>query len=420
MRSRIATAGLAVLLVMAALAVGACGGGDDEGGGGGSGSARLSYAVWNEEQLPAMREIVRAFRAENPGITVDVQLTPFDQYFTKLQTAAAADNAPDVFWMNAPNFQLYASEEQLLPMDIDTSAYPEALIELYTYDDKLYGVPKDIDTVGLWYNKRLFDAANVDYPDDSWTWDDLRAAAEKLTDRKSRVWGIAAAQKDQEGYYNTIPQAGGFVITPDGQKTGYANPNTIAGVKFWTDLIEAGVSPTARQMVDTEFNDLFASEKVAMIFGGSWRAIEFSGNKALKDHIGVAPLPEGPEREATVVHGLINAVSAGTDHPEEATAFAEFLGGEQAAEIMARTGTVIPALEGRQALWTRAYPDLDLQPLLEQIPNGVPFPASTNTAAWKREETEILAQVWAGRLTPEEGCRRLAQAMQAILDAERQ
>ena len=412
-------AGLAMLLALVALVATGCGG-DDGGGGGGSGSgkARLTYAVWNEEQLPALREIARAFEAQNPNIKVDVQLTPFDQYFTKLQTSASAGNAPDVFWLNAPNFGLYASEGQLKEMTVDKAAYPQTLIDLYSYEGKLYGVPKDIDTIGLWYNKRLFDAAKVDYPDASWTWDDLRAAARKLTDPKRRVWGIAAAQKDQEGYYNTIPQAGGYVISPDGEQSGYDKPETIQGLAFWTDLIRSGSSPTARQMVDTEFNDLFASQKVAMIFGGSWRAIEFSQNGALKGHLGVAPLPKGPQRQTSVIHGLANVVYAKTEHPEQATKFAEFLGGPKAAEIMARTGTVIPALKGRQALWQHAYPDLELGALVEQIPGGVPLPVSQNTAAWKDDETEILAQVWAGRLDPAAGARKLDAAVERELSGE--
>ena len=424
MRSKTVRLGLALLVAATSVLIAACGGGGDGGGGGGGGNnsggkVRLSYAYWNEQQGPALRKVVQRFESQNPGVTVSLQLTPFDQYFTKLQTAASAGNAPDVFWLNGPTFPLYAAEGQLLEMgDVDASPYPEQLVKTYTWDGKLYGVPRDFDTIGLWYNKRLFDAAGVDHPDGSWTWEDVRSAAEKLTDDKRRVWGIAAAQKDQEGFYNTIAQAGGYVISPDGKRSGYADPQTIEGIRFWIDLIKAGVSPSAQQMVDTEFNDLFASEKVAMIFGGSWRAIEFEGNDDLRGHIGVAPLPAGPEGKATVLHGLANVVSAKTEHPEEATKLATYMGGEEAARIMAETGAVIPAYQGTQEGWVKAYPKLTLQPLLDQVADGVPMPASRNTAAWKQDETDILAQVWAGRLSPEEGGRKLADAMQAKLDQE--
>lgn len=75
----------------------ACGDGGDE-------KVTLWYAVWNKDQVPAMEKIVTAFEQSHPNIDVKVQLTPFE-YWTKLQTAATGGSAPDVFWMNGPNFE---------------------------------------------------------------------------------------------------------------------------------------------------------------------------------------------------------------------------------------------------------------------------------------------------------------------------
>ncbi len=115
-----------------------------------------------------MQQLATAFTQENPNITIDVQLTPWETYWTKMKAAATGGAAPDVFWMNGPNYQLYATNGVLAPLDekiaedkVDLSAYPKALVDLYTVDGKHYGLPKDFDTVGLWYNKELFDAAGV-------------------------------------------------------------------------------------------------------------------------------------------------------------------------------------------------------------------------------------------------------------------
>ncbi|WP_235045220.1 extracellular solute-binding protein, partial [Microbacterium maritypicum] len=84
-----------------------------------------------------MEDIAAAFTKENPNVTIDIQVTPYKEYFTKLQTAASGGSAADVFWMNGPNFQLYASNGQLAPLDdggIDAADYPQGLIDLYTYD----------------------------------------------------------------------------------------------------------------------------------------------------------------------------------------------------------------------------------------------------------------------------------------------
>jgi len=254
----------------------------------------LRYALWNQNQVPAMEQIIAAFEPTHPNINVEIELTPFDQYWTKLEAAATGGSMPDLFWMNGPNFVKYASNDILLPIDdriaadgVDLGNYPQSLIDLYTYNGTHYALPKDFDTIGLWYNKELFDAAGVAYPDESWTWDSVRQAAEKLTDAEQGVWGIAARMINQEGFYNTIYQNGGYVVSPDKTSSGYDQPATLEGLTFWTDMIEQGVSPTHAQMTETNPLDLFQSGKVAMLYGGSWRQVQFAENEYTRDrHLG--------------------------------------------------------------------------------------------------------------------------------------
>ena len=251
-----------------------------------AGKVSLSYGVWDATQVPAMQKIIAAFEAQNPAITVTIQQTPWADYWTKLQAAASGGSAPDVFWMNGPNFQLYAANHVLRPLTglhPDTSVYPSALAQLYQYQGVQYGLPKDFDTVGLWYNKAIFDAAGVAYPTAAWTWADFQAAAKKLTDPAKGVYGVGANLEGQENYYDTIYQAGGYVISPDGKKSGYADPAGIAGLKFWTDLVAAKESPSLKQMTDTAPLNLFESGKLAMYWGGSWDAKAFAANDVDQD-----------------------------------------------------------------------------------------------------------------------------------------
>jgi multiple sugar transport system substrate-binding protein len=409
-------------LVAVVLAASACGGGgssDDE-------KVSLSYAVWNKDQVPAMQKIITAFEKTHPKIDVKVQLTPFDQYWTKLQTAAAGGSAPDVFWLNGPNFQLYASNHMLLPLSsklkaagLSTPVYPKQIVKLYTYQGQLYAVPKDFDTIGLWYNKALFDAAGLKYPNASWTWQDVQAAARKLTVKSKRQYGIVSEINSQEGYYNTVAQAGGYIVSPDGKRSGYADPKTIEGIKYWTDFISDGVSPTYQEMIDTPPVGWFQSGKVAMYYGGDWRAITLGSDPTVKNKVDVAPLPKGPTgSSASVIHGLGNAVYAKTKHPEQALEFAEFLGGKQAAQIQAETGAVIPAYQGAQGAWVKAYPHYHVQVFLDEVADSVPYPVSKNTAAWNQLETQYLAKAWGGQTSVNGACQALARAMQADLDKE--
>lgn len=119
-------------------------------------------------------------------------------------------------------------------------------------------------------------------------------------------------------------------------------------------------------MNDTATIDMFESGKLAMYWGGSWDANAFAQNANTKDDVDVTVLPEGVKR-ATVIHGLANVVYAKTAHPQQAEKFVEFLGSQQAAEIEADTGTVIPAFNDTQQAWVKSYPQYDLQSFLDEL-----------------------------------------------------
>ena len=362
----------------------------------GGGKVTLSYAIWDQTQEAAMKKIVAAFEQQNPNISVNIQLTPYADYFTKLQTAASAGQAPDVLWMNGPNFQLYASNGQLMSLsglNVDTADYPSSMDSLYTYDGTLFGMPKDFDTVGLWYNKAIFQAAGVSLPTANWTWADFDAAAAKLTDKAKGIYAVGATLEGQENFYDTIFQAGGTVISADEKSSGYDSPASIAGLEFWTNLIAKGESPSLSQMNDTAPLDMFESGKLAMFWGGSWDANAFAQNANTKDGVDVTVLPEGVKR-ATVIHGLANVVYSHTAHPQQAEKFVQFLGSQQAADIEADTGTVIPAYTGTAQAWVKAYPQYDLQSFLDELPYAVPYPISKDTAAWNTLESTLLPKAW--------------------------
>ncbi|WP_169582058.1 MULTISPECIES: sugar ABC transporter substrate-binding protein [Microbacterium] len=408
--------------VTAVAAVALLAGCSSTGGSGGSdgGDVTLTYGVWSQDET--MQQLIDAFEAENPGITVDLQVNPWTDYWTKLQVGAQGGNAPDAFWMLGDRFQVYAANDQLLPLgdaieeaEVDLGVYPAALVDLFTYDDELYGLPKDFDTIGLWYNKELFDAAGVAYPADQWTWDDVSTAAAQLTDADAGVYGIAAPLNRQEGFYNTVAQAGGYIIE-DG-KSGYDDPKTQEGLQFWTDLQAAGVSPTLEQFADTEAVAQFENGSVAMYYGGSFYAQRFYDNADLRAKVDVTLLPEGAQR-ATVINGIQNVGFAGTKHPEELKKFLLFLGGKEAAEIQAATGAVIPAYEGTQQAWVDAMPEFNLQAFIDQVPYGVVYPVSADTAAWNALEDEYLPPAWNGTETVQVAADKLAAAMNDVLAKE--
>lgn len=382
----------------------------------------LTYGVWSQEET--MEKVVAAFEADNPNIKVELQVNPWNDFWTKLQVGAQGGTAPDAFWMLGDRFQVYAANDQLLPLDdaiseagIDLGVYPQALIDLFTYEGTHYGLPKDFDTIGLWYNKEIFDAAGVAYPTDQWTWADVRSAAKELTDADSGVYGIAAPVNRQEGFYNTIAQAGGHVISEDGKTSGYDNAATQEGLQFWVDLQTDGSSPTLQQLADTEAVAQFENEAVAMYYGGSFYASRFYENEALRSKVDVTVLPTGKER-GTVINGIQNVGFANSKHPEELKKFLTYLGSEQAAIIQAESGEVIPAYENTQAAWVDSMPEFNLQIFLDQTVDGVIYPVSANTSVWNAFEDAALPAAWDGSVTVKEAADSLAEQMNKALADE--
>lgn len=385
----------------------------------------LSYAVWDQAQVPAMQQIISEFRETHPNIDVKIQLTPWDDYWTKLQTAATGGSAPDVFWMTLSYFKYYAAGGALMPLDeqiakdgVDMTAFVPAITQAYQYGGKTYGMPKDVNAFGLFYNKDLFAAAGVAVPDASWTWDDVIAAAQKLTDADKGIYGIVAPEADELTWYLTIPQAGGYVISEDGKQSGYDTPESIKGIQFWVDMINKyHVSPNLHQTTDTDSLSLFTSGKVAMYYGGSWDPAAIAEIPEAMAFTDVAPLPKGATA-SFYSNGLANSIYAKTAHPQEAWAFANFLSTKRANEIQSLSGIVIPAYNGLSENYVKGLPWMNAQALLDQLPDAKPFPVSEKSSVWRQYATKEFAKAWTGEESVEDVAKRVAAQMNDALADE--
>lgn len=190
----------------------------------GNGSGKQTsfrYGYWGKRQEDMLEVLVKQFEKDNPDIKIEMELTPVADYWTKLEESAGGGSAPDVFWMNGSHMEMYAENEMLLPLDdtgVDFAGYPETLVDLYTYEGRKYAVPKDFDTVAVWYNKELFDNTGIEYPTADWTWEDMVGKAEALTDAENGICGIVAPLDPQSCFFNTMFANGGYVLSDDKKK----------------------------------------------------------------------------------------------------------------------------------------------------------------------------------------------------------
>lgn len=382
----------------------------------------ISYGFWDANQRPAIESLVKAFEKENPSIKVDMQIVPWNDYWTKLQAAVAGGQAFDVFWMNGPFFPIYASQGVLKEMGgefkkagVDTAKYPKALVAMYSYGGKVFGLPKDYDTQGLYYNKDLFDKAKLSYPTADWTWDDLRNAAKKLTDAKAGVWGYASTTADQSGWWNFVYSNGGQLLSPDSSKVLVGEGAARDALAYLYGFVKDGLSPDGSTMASVDpWMQLFPNGKVAMIVGGSWMAKTYSQAPCKID---VAPLPKGKAGRATIIHGVANVVWSKSPKSAAAVKFAAFLSSKKAQEIIAASGSVIPAYEDLSGMWVKSLPTMRAQVLIDAAKYGVPYPASVRGMEWNDKITAVLADIWNGVTPFDEGMKKVVADGDAALQA---
>lgn len=416
------------------LSTAACGGGSGDsgssGGDGGSGSSEggeLSISIWDTNQEPGINEILADF-TEETGIKTKLTVVKWDEYWTMLEAGAQGGSLPDVFWMHSNESERYMSNDMLLDLTdkiaesdlIDPANYPEDIWGLYTHEDKYYAVPKDVDTIALWYNKTMFDEAELEYPTADWTWDDMFEAAKKLTKDDGSQYGLALRNdNNQAGYYNMIYDNGGYVINDDRTKSGWDDPKTIEAMEQVEEYIKAGVMPSMETMSENGEDVLFQSGKVAMVLQGSWMLAAYRDNEYTAENCDCVELPKSAttDRRVSIYNGLGWAASASGSNTENAWKLIEYLGSEAAQKKQAELGVTMSAYIGTSDAWADSA-DFNLEAYLNMMDDMVIRPYSKSTVTWENEDNEILKEVYTGDKSMADACKEMADQMNEKLAEE--
>ncbi|WP_024530971.1 ABC transporter substrate-binding protein [Serratia fonticola] len=364
----------------------------------------LRYAVWDRNQLPAEQEIAKRFEQANPNIKVEIELTPAAQYFVKLDSAAAGGVAPDIFWINMPYFVQYAKNGIMQPLGnylkdgtVNLDNIVASSVKAYQYDGQQMAIPRDVDSIAVWYNKKLFDQAGVSYPTSDWTWDDMKKkAAELQTGLKGSAFPLVMdlSIDGQDSYMNLLFQKGNHIVPKNGQPTDIANDNAIWVYQQLQGMMKDGLMPTAQQMSEVKTENIFQSNRAAMVYAGSWLAAPFANNPLINEHIGVVMMPK-IERQSGVAHSLAYTMSAKSDHKQEAWKYIEFMSSEASQATLAKV--VIPANKVAAKAWAEEVKKVDVTPYIQTLEVTEAYPtAGTNTPKWQNMWIGSLKKIFMG------------------------
>ena len=387
----------------------------------------LTFALWDENQKPTMQKIVDAFNASQKEVKVVIELTPWTNYWMKLDAAAGAGQAPDIFWMNV-YLPKYVKGNVVLPIDkylkrdnLDLSKYVETLIKMYYFDGKQYALPKGMDSVVVAYNKAIFDKYKVPYPQEGWTWDDLRKLAAQLRDGmkagSSGEYPIVMELDAQPSHFNFVHQTGGFVISDDYKLCGYNKPETAKAYQKVMDLFKDNLLAPYTVLSETKGTDLFLSEKGAIVFIGSWKSGVLENSSLGKaGKIRLITMPKQEVSNVSVLGGLGYAIAANTKYPDQAWAFVKFIAGFEGNKIQGVDGIDIPAYIEAQKFYSEQFKNINADVFMQAIKGAVKYPAGPALTQWEGVVDDNVARIFAGELTPEAGCAKIYQEMQRIID----
>jgi multiple sugar transport system substrate-binding protein len=377
----------------------------------------IKFSGWGDpSEKEVFNKLLKSFEEKNPNIKVEYLHIPAD-YVGKMNTILAGGNAPDVFYVPDGDFGRWVSQGMLLPIDafvevggVDINDMWESALIRYRYDGaksgegQLYALPKDIGPTVLYYNKELFDKANVPYPssDSPMTFEELLETAKKMTidadnDGKPEQYGMGPIW--WEGF---VWGNGGKILSDDRKEFLLNGKEATDALQFAADLRNKHkVSPDGRALQAMNDGQMFETGKLAMMIQGRWMVPTY---RKLKFDWDVAPIPANGQWSGwsgSVGFGIYSK----TKNAEAAYKLVEFLGGPEGQKLQTEMGFAIPNFK------SMANSDVFLQPgqKPEHAEVFIKAAESQNPGPWTNLPNnkwfdllnQSLGQMWDGKKTAE-------------------
>lgn len=304
----------------------------------------------NPADLDPLKAHLKDFETANPGITVTLDSLPLEAMKTVLQTQLRSDKGPDVFaWGSGPAYAGALADAGLL-YDL-TGAYDQHKWPIYefakkqvTYGGKIVGVPGEMETIGIYYNKTIFADLGIAQPQ---SLADLEAAAQKI--KAANIIPFAMADKESWEGSHWLSMALSSRVGSAGMadlisgKTNWNSPDVAAALNIWDRWNKAGFFPNTPTGIGyDDGNALYFSGKAAMVPTGSWLVNDII---AAKTKFETAYIPFPSESGPGIFSGGLGSgpyVSAKTKHPEAALAFVNWLVSPENGRWIVENLQVIP------------------------------------------------------------------------------
>jgi multiple sugar transport system substrate-binding protein len=366
---------LPALAAAAALGLTACGGGGG-GGGGEVTSIRVLDYYNNEPERTVYAQTLDAC-GQQAGVTIEREVVPGDSLMQKVLQQASSRTLPDVLMLDNPDLQQVAATGALAPISdfgLSADGYAEGVVSASTHEGEVYGLQPIANSIGLFYNVDMLNAAGIAPPT---TWDELKTAAAALT--QGERYGIAfSAVADYEGAWQFLP----FMWTNGGDETNIASAESAEALQLWVDLVNSGsASRSVLNWRQADVKDQFAAGNAAMMVNGPWQFPSLDEVEGLNYEVAQIPVPQAGDTLVAPLGGETWTIPQTGDPDRQA----------KAAEIVACLNTD----ENQLALATERTTVPTKTALREQFVAQVPrMAAFTGIVQTARARTGKLGAEW--------------------------
>ncbi|MFI5888752.1 extracellular solute-binding protein [Actinoplanes sp. NPDC051513] len=337
------------------LATSACGSGFDDDTktqqSSGPASIQIMIASSGDAETKAVQDAAAAW-AKSSGNTATV--TPAQDIVQQLGQALAGSTPPDVFYVDAARFADYASVGALEPYAQDMGGdFLPALNQSFTWDGKLYCVPKDVSTLALAINTDLWSKAGLTDADYPTTWDQLTAVAQKLKGTGATPLAIGDT-RDRIGAF--LVQAGGWWVSKDGKQPTADTPQNEQALTYVQSLLKNGLAKYPKALDAGWAGEAFGKGKAAMTIEGNWirgaLKTDFPNVKYT-----VKELPAGPAGKGTLSFTQCWGIAAKSTHKQQAMDFVKAMTTADQQNAFTKAFGVMPSRQDAQANYQQQNPD---------------------------------------------------------------
>lgn len=326
-------------------------------------AGNVSFMIFGDPaELQAYQNLVKAFEAKYPDQKIELIHIP-DQadYRQRLAADFAAGTPADVVLINYRRFSAFAAKGALEPLGpyLEKSAliqaddfYPEAIAAFQWGRQGLMCIPQNMSSLVVYYNKNLFQAAGLAYPQAEWTWDDFLSAARALTqdhdgDGRFDQHGLGVEPTLQR-VAPFIWQNGGDVVRIERsvwtRELALDQPPALEAIQWFIDLqVKHHVVPNAVEAEAEDYESRFLNGRVAMYLN-SRRGVP-TYRTITKFDWDVAPLPRKRWRHSSVLHADGYCLPSLSPRKAAAWKFIEYANSVEGQTLVARSGRTVPSLK---------------------------------------------------------------------------